>query len=87
VLGSFVVDLHHFEIWSREWELNPRPADFSADIMLLYSRALFLTTPYGFAWYLASFVQKLFTPNFCAELRSSDVLSPNEVSPQTDEAC
>jgi hypothetical protein len=37
------------------------PADFSADIMLLDSCALFLTTPYVFAWYLASFVQKLFT--------------------------
>jgi hypothetical protein len=36
-------------------------ADFSADIMLLDSRALFLTIPYGFAWYLARFVQKLFT--------------------------
>jgi hypothetical protein len=41
--------------------LNPRPVDFSTDIMLLDSRALFLTIPYGFAWYLASFVQKLFT--------------------------
>jgi hypothetical protein len=48
------------EIWSREWELNPRPADFSTNIMLLDSRALFLTIPYGFAWYLAGFVQKLF---------------------------
>jgi hypothetical protein len=48
------------KFWSREWELNPRPADFSADIMLLDSRALFLTIPCGFAWYLASFVQKLF---------------------------
>jgi CheY-like chemotaxis protein len=26
----------------------------------IYSRALFLTVPYGFAWYLASFAQKLF---------------------------
>jgi hypothetical protein len=28
---------------------------------LLDSRALFLTIRYGLAWYLASFVQKLFT--------------------------
>jgi hypothetical protein len=55
------------EFWSRERELNPRPADFSADIMLLDSRALFLTIPYGFAWYLASFVQKLFTTSECFE--------------------
>src|ERR1700674_3232393 len=41
--------------------MNRNPSDFSTDIMLLDSRALFLTIPYGFAWYLASFVQKLFT--------------------------
>src|SRR6516162_2355249 len=46
--------------WSRGRDLNPRPADFSTDTMLLDSRALFLTTPYGFARYSASFVQKLF---------------------------
>ena|SRR5437660_10604445 len=56
-------------------DLNPRPADFSTDIMLLDSRALFLTTPYGFAWYSASFVQKMFTPKFCAEVRSSRVVT------------
>ena len=58
-----------WNIWSREWELNPRPADFSTDIMLLDSRALFLTIPYGFAWYLASFVQNLFTTFWGEPLR------------------
>src|SRR5206468_6251604 len=42
-----------WNIWSREWELNPRPADFSTDIMLLDSRALFLTILYCFALFLA----------------------------------
>src|SRR6266581_7821563 len=57
------------KFWSRGRELNSRPADFSADIMLLDSRALFLTIPYGFAWYLASFVQKLFTTFWGEPLR------------------
>jgi len=61
------LEVSSLTIWSREWELNPRPADFSADIMLLDSRALFLTIPYDFAWYLASFVQKLFTTFECCE--------------------
>jgi hypothetical protein len=58
--ASFLMETIGGKNWSREWELNPRPADFSGDVMLLDSRALFLTIPYGFAWYLASFVQKLF---------------------------
>ena len=83
-IAKLAPTLHHFRakepsrpekcvnsknIWSREWELNPRPADFSADIMLLDSRALFLTIPHGFAWYLASFVQKLLTTSPTARLQ------------------
>jgi len=41
--------------------MNRNPADFSTDIMLLDSHALFLTILYRFARYLAGFVQKLFT--------------------------
>jgi|SRR6266571_641505 len=52
------------EEWSRGADLNRRPDDFSTDIMLLDSRALFLTVPCDLAWYLAGFVQKLFTNQF-----------------------
>ncbi|SRR6266478_5692557 len=63
------------ELWSRGRNLNPRPADFSADIMLLDSRALFLTIPYGFAWYLASFVQRLFTAFWAEPLKLAQFCS------------
>jgi len=49
--------------WSRGRDLNPRPADFSTETMLLDSRALFLTVHHDFRRYLAGFVQKLFTIN------------------------
>src|SRR5437773_12087006 len=45
-----------WNIWSREWELNQRPDDFSTDIVLLNTRAFFLIIPYGFACYLAGIV-------------------------------
>src|SRR5215471_20046631 len=50
--------------WSRGRDLNPRPADFSTNTMLLDSRALFLTLRHVLAWFSACFVQKLFRSFF-----------------------
>jgi len=57
--------------------VDPKLADFFIHTMLLDLRALFLTIPLDFAWYLASFVQKLFTSKAPdSETEFADGLAP-----------
>src|ERR1700736_462737 len=47
-------------MWSREWELNPRPADCSGKPMLLILLALSCVLHHCFAWYSGLVVPFLF---------------------------
>src|ERR1700674_1964841 len=61
------------EFWSREWELNPRPADCSRNSMLLNRLAFSCVLHHGFTWYSGLTVPFLFPKDlFSSQYQQSD---------------